>query len=230
MEWHPEGSYVKSNLKRKMEAAALSPLALYLYSFSKTIADEEKNHFTKTLYFDARSTPLLEKVRSWFESTYLEGDVSNLDKKRRNVSRQLPNRQSFPDDLGKLGVKNTREQSIQKGYTDGQYYRIPIQLFAEKADGYYLDALNQRFCVTAGIHHYEKINIDSPSDNSLPNTAKKTTANTKDGERSSSNISTESRKQKRTERRMSKHLRLAVKPSKTKRPSMCEDRKRTKRA
>ena len=137
-DWHPEKSYPLSTLKKQMECSNLSLVALYAYALARTL----REHKDKTSdYFDVNSTQLFEKLKLWISVNY---------PKAKN--EETPTRKSFRTLLMTVGIRNTKDldQQQAKRYKEGEYYRIPLKKFAEKANHYFIEGLTDEFVIQGG--------------------------------------------------------------------------------
>jgi len=120
-------------MKKQIECANLSMTAIYSYSLALTL--QEKKGFNSE-FSDLRSSGLFEKL--WIEV--------NSPK-----SKEIPNRETFPTMMNSASVKNTRDLSSgSKRYKDGEFYRIPLKRFAERANFYMIEYPPDDFVTTAG--------------------------------------------------------------------------------
>ncbi len=127
--WHPEASYQRSTLKRKIEAASLNSLSCYLYSLSTTIVAQLGEKHQHHDYLDVQSTELKRGFHTWLTLNPW-------------VNEKPLNRNAFPMELSKLGVFNTQDLPPgpdKKWHRGGQWYRLPLLSFAAKADEYELE-------------------------------------------------------------------------------------------
>ena len=151
--WHPERSYPMTNLKRQIEGAHLAPLPHYMYSLAKTLQEEQQQQHSEEKpaeYVDVQATELRNKFELWLRTctTHNNNSSSSNNKKKRDALI-IPNRNEFPIELNNIGVVNTRNLppgSDKGGHKSGQWYRIPLSTFAQKADDYYLESISPEFC------------------------------------------------------------------------------------
>lgn len=153
--WHPEGSYPGSVLKTQIEASLLNPIAQYLYPLAKALQHNNPDILGDE-YVDIGAQELRNRFNLWFKRTY-PPQVAHRKSSGGNDQCFLT-RNGFTQGLTQAGVFNTRQLPLgtdKGGHKSGQWYRMPLQAFARKADHYFLDTLPIDCCPQSQLCKFE---------------------------------------------------------------------------